>query len=189
MSTIGYARVSTIEQNEAGQVAALRAGGADEIYVDHASGKDMDRPEWKACEARLHAGDVLIVTRIDRLGRSLIDLIETIEDLGRRGVEFRSLSEAIDTSQPGGQLLFSITGAFAQYERAMIRTRTREGLVAARARGTRLGRPPALTAEQQATIYQLAGEGTSIAALARMFNVSRTTIYRTLEHSPGISTR
>lgn len=180
MSTIGYARVSTLEQNEAAQLAALRAAGADAIYVDHASGKDMDRPEWKAREARLRGGDVLIVTRIDRLGRSLIDLIETIEDLGRRGVEFRSLSEAIDTSQPGGQLLFSITGAFAQYERAMIRTRTREGLQAARARGARLGRPPALSAEQQATICQLAGEGTAIAALARMFNVSRTTIYRTL---------
>lgn len=106
MSTIGYARVSTLEQNETAQLAALRAAGADAIYVDHASGKDMDRPEWKACKARLRGGDVLIVTRSDRLGRSLIDLIETIEDRGRRGVEFRSLSEAIDTSQPGGQLLF-----------------------------------------------------------------------------------
>ncbi|WP_367191259.1 recombinase family protein [Trueperella pyogenes] len=78
MSTIGYARVSTVEQNEAAQVAALRAAGADEIYVDNASGKDTDRPEWKACTERLGAGDVLIVTRIDRLARSLIDLIETM---------------------------------------------------------------------------------------------------------------
>lgn len=180
MGITGYARVSTLDQDERAQIEMLQAHGADVIYVDHASGKNMERPEWRACLKSLHRGDTLTVTRIDRLGRSLVDLIQTIEELGQRGIQFRSLTEAIDTTQAGGQLLFSITGAFAQYERALIRARTLEGLAAARERGAKFGRPPALTKQQRDLVQNLHKDGTPIAELARLFNVSRTTIYRAL---------
>lgn len=181
MGITGYARVSTLEQNEDAQVSLLREAGADVIYIDHASGKDMERPEWRACLKSLHRGDVLLVTRIDRLGRSLIDLVETIQELGRRGIEFRSLSEAIDTTSPGGQLLFSITAAFAEYERSLIRARTLEGLDAARERGVKLGRPAALTGEQKELVAVLRVQGKTLAEIARLLNVSRSTVYRVLK--------
>lgn len=181
MSTIGYARVSTGDQDENTQVARLRAAGAEEVYVDHASGKNQERPEWAACRARLKEGDILLVVRIDRLGRSLLDLISIIEDLGEGGVQFQSLAEAIDTTGPGGRLFFHITAAFAEYERALIRARTTEALAQARARGVKLGRRPSLDAEKQAVVRRAHESGESISALARTFGVSRRTIYRALE--------
>ena len=180
MGITGYARVSTGEQDLAGQLAALRSAGADVIYADHASGRNMDRPEWFACLHSLHHGDVLTVVRLDRLGRSLVDLVGTIEELGQRGVEFRSLSEQIDTTTPGGRLMFQISGAFAEYERSIIQARTREGLAAARERGAQIGRPPALSQEQIATAQRLHADGESVASIARIFEVSRRTIQRAL---------
>lgn len=175
---IGYARVSTTEQDVAAQRAALEAAGAQRIFVDHASGKDLDRPQWRACRQTLRAGDVLAVVRLDRLGRSLVDLIETIRALGVDGVEFRSLTENIDTSTPAGALFYQIAGAFAEYERTLIQARTREGLEAARVRGARIGRPRALTIEQAATARRLRASGEPIAAIARVLGVSRRTIAR-----------
>ncbi|MFT3944362.1 MAG: recombinase family protein [Ancrocorticia sp.] len=177
---IGYARVSTEDQNESAQRLALRAAGVDQIFVDHASGKDLDRPAWQECRQTLRAGDVLIVVRLDRLGRSLADLVETIQALGVEGIEFQSLTENIDTTTPAGRLLFHISASFAEYEREITRVRTREGLAAARERGARLGRPHALTAEQVATVRNLHASGQSVSALARVFHVSRATIARTL---------
>ncbi len=175
---IGYARVSTTEQDVAAQRAALEAAGAERVFVDHASGRDLNRPAWKACRQVLRAGDVLVVVRLDRLGRSLVDLIETIRALGEEKVEFRSLSENIDTSTPAGALFYQIAGAFAEYERSLIQVRTREGLEAARARGARIGRPKALTIEQEATARRLRSSGEPVAAIARVLGVSRRTIAR-----------
>ena len=175
---IGYARVSTAVQDETSQCQALRAAGVERIFVDHASGKNLDRPAWKECRQMLRAGDVLVVVRLDRMGRSLVDLIETIRALGQEGVEFRSLSENIDTTTPAGALLFQISGAFAEYERSLIQARTREGLAAARARGAQIGRPRALTAEQAATARRLRVAGESVSAIARVLGVSRRTIAR-----------
>ena len=174
----GYARVSTDDQDEASQVDQLRHAGCDVLYVDHASGASMERPQWKACLKSLGAGDVLVVVRIDRLGRSLIDLIETIDRLGERRVQFRSLTEGIDTTTPGGRMVFQISGAFAEYERSLIRARTREGLAAARGRGVVIGRPRALSPEQVATVHRLRATGESVSAIARVLGVARSTIYR-----------
>lgn len=178
MGITGYARVSTNEQDLSAQIAALRGAGADVIYADHASGRDMERPEWAACLRSLHRGDVLVVVRLDRLGRSLVDLVGTIEDLGRRGIEFRSLNEQLDTTTASGRLMFQISGAFAEYERSIIQARTREGLAAARDRGAHIGRPSALSQEQVATVRRLRADGESISSIARIFGVSRRTVQR-----------
>ena len=183
MSHTGYSRVSTDDQDEAAQLDALRLAGCDVLYTDHTSGKDMDRPQWKACLRSLGVGDTLVVTRIDRMGRSLVDLVETLDVLGARGIQFRSLTEGIDTTTPGGRMIFQVCGAFAEYERALIRSRTREGLAAARARGARIGRPPALTFEQAATARRLHASGESISSIARVLGVSRSTIQRAIRSS------
>lgn len=180
MGITGYARVSTDEQDLAGQIAALRTAGADVIYADHASGRNMERPEWVACLRSLRRGDVLTVVRLDRLGRSLVDLVGTIEELGRRGIEFRSLNEQIDTTTPSGKLMFQICASFAEYERSMIQARTRDGLAAAKARGAQIGRPPSLSQEQVSTVRRLHSDGESVASIARIFEVSRRTVQRVL---------
>jgi len=118
--------------------------------------------------------------RIDRLGRSLADLVSTLDDLGTRGVHFRSLTEGIDTSTSLGRMFYQLAGAFAEYERTLISERTRAGLDVARAAGRRIGRPPALTEEQKTSARQLHAQGRSIAAIARVFGVSRATIRRTI---------
>ena len=133
MSNTGYARVSTDDQDPAAQIDALRAAGCDPIFVEHASGGTMERPEWQACNRGLGRGDTLTVVRIDRLGRSLTDLVSTLDDLAARGVHFRSLTEGIDTSTPLGRMFYQLAAAFAEYERALIRERTCAGIDAARA--------------------------------------------------------
>ena len=178
MGMTGCARVSTDIQDEASQLELLGAAGCDVFYVDHASGKDMDRPEWQNCLKSLHRGDTLVIVRLDRLGRSLVDLIETIETLGERGVHLRSLSEAIDTTTPVGALMLQIAGTFAQYERSLIQARTREGMAAARARGAHIGRPHALTTEQVTQAQRMRATVEPVALIARILGVSRTTIYR-----------
>lgn len=178
MSITGYARVSTADQSEDAQVDALRAAGAGPIYVDHASGATMHRPQWQECLRGLGPGDTLMVARIDRLSRSLSDLVSTLDVLGARGVEFRSLAEQLDTTSPGGRALFQMSGVFAEFERQLIRARTREGLAAARARGARPGRPPALTAEQQQAARQMRAAGQSLGSIARVLGCSPRTIGR-----------
>ncbi len=150
MKRIGYARVSTHEQLLDLQVSALTNSGCDLLFTDQGiSGAKFERPGLAKTLSTLEAGDMLVVWRLDRLGRSLIELIRLIDALGDRGVEFRSLSESIDTSSSGGRLTFHLMGAMAEFERAIISERTRAGMAAARAKGHRIGRRPALTDKQK----------------------------------------
>ncbi len=145
---IGYARVSTSGQLLDRQQHALAEAGCLRVFADKLSGKNADRPELAACLDYLRPGDTLVVPSLDRLSRSLADLIQIVGTLRRRGVGFKSLHEALDTTTPGGRLVFHVFAALAEFIRELIVEGTREGLDAARARGARLGRPPAMTAEQ-----------------------------------------
>ena len=180
MSYTGYARVSTNDQDPAAQIDALKAEGCDPIFVERASGATMQRPEWHACNRGLGRGDTLMVVRIDRLGRSLADLVSTLDDLAARGVRFCSLTEGIDTSTPIGRMVYQLAASFAEYERALIRERTCAGIDAARAAGRRIGRPPALTDEQRDFARRLRSQGEGVATIARVLEVSPSTIRRTL---------
>lgn len=180
MSNTGYARVSTDDQDPAAQIDALRAAGCDPIFVEHASGATMQRPEWQACNRGLGRGDTLTIVRIDRLGRSLADLMSTLDDLAARGVHFRSLEERIDTSTALGRIFYQLAGAFAEYERTLIRERTCAGIDAARAAGRRIGRPPALTNEQRNFARRLRAQGEGVATIARILAVSPSTVRRTV---------
>jgi DNA invertase Pin-like site-specific DNA recombinase len=140
MTSIGYARVSTPDQDTALQVDALKRAGCGRVFEDRASGAKADRPGLADALAYVREGDVLVVWKLDRLGRSLPHLIETVTALERNGVGFRSLTEAIDTTTPGGRLIFHMFGALGEFERDLIRERTRAGLAAAVARGRKGGR-------------------------------------------------
>jgi len=166
MVDFGYARVSTNEQDPQLQLDALAAAEvpAENVYVDHASGTRQDRPALAEVLSRLATGDRLTVWRLDRLGRSLPHLVTTVEDLGRRGVLFRSLSHPIDTSTATGRML-GVFASFAQFERDLIAERTTAGLAALRAAGTPLGRPTQVHPEQVELIHSLAAEGSRIARL------------------------
>jgi DNA invertase Pin-like site-specific DNA recombinase len=182
MRKIGYARVSTNEQNLDLQRSALQAAGCVEVHTDQGiSGLDFERPGLSRALERLNPGDMLVVWRLDRLGRSLIDLIRLVTDLGARGVEFHSLSEAIDTSSPGGRLLFHLLAAMAEFERSLISERTRAGMAAARARGSRIGRRPATTAAQRAAA-RIAIEQNNVAVehVAAEYGVHPRTLLRIL---------
>ncbi len=178
---LGYARVSTTEQNPDLQVDELTAAGCWKVWIDHASGALDRRPQLDAVLEQLRPGDTLVVWRLDRLGRSLRHLIEVVTGLDERGVGFRSLRESIDTTTPGGRLVFHLFGALAQFEREIIRDRTVAGLSAARARGRVGGRPSKLTAEQvrQARRMYDARELT-VEQIGAVLGVSRTSIYRAL---------
>lgn len=184
--TFAYARVSTDAQELALQLDAFTAAGIaeDHVFTDHASGAKASRPELDALlrPGFLREGDTLVVWRLDRLGRNLGHLIAVVEDLGKRGVAFRSLSETIDTSTPAGELIFHIFGAFAQFERRLIQERVNAGLVAARARGKVGGRKPKLTPDQAALAQRLydAREHT-VQQIADMFSVPRSTVYGHLD--------
>lgn len=178
---IGYARVSTDDQNLDLQLDALhRAGIVDDcLYSDTASGKDAERKELAACLKALREGDTLVVWRLDRLGRSLPDLVRIIGELEKKGVGFESLTEKIETSSAAGKLVFHVFAALAEFERNLIRERTRAGLVAARARGRSGGRRPKLTPQQIKEIKRLMTDPTiPVSQIAERYNVSRTTIYK-----------
>jgi len=178
---LGYARVSTTEQNPDLQVDELTAAGCWKVWTDHASGALDRRPQLDVVLEQLRPGDTLVVWRLDRLGRSLRHLIEVVTGLDERGVGFRSLRENIDTTTAGGRLVFHLFGALAQFEREIIRDRTVAGLTAARARGRVGGRPSKLTAEQvrQARRMYDARELT-VEQIGAALGVSRTSIYRAL---------
>ncbi|MBX5070498.1 recombinase family protein [Rhizobium lentis] len=149
MKLVGYARVSTVEQNLDLQIVALQAAGCSAIFTDQGlSGADFHRPGLRKALRQLSDDDMLVVWRLDRLGRSLVNLIQTVNMLSKRGCEFRSLTENIDTSSSGGRLLFHVMGAMAEFERSIISERTKAGMEAARARGSRIGRRPSMTQEQ-----------------------------------------
>jgi len=176
---IGYARVSTTGQLLDRQQHALTEAGCLRIFADKLSGKNADRPELAACLDYLRPGDTLVVPSLDRLSRSLADLIQIVTTLRRQGVGFKSLHEALDTTTPGGRLVFHVFAALAEFIRELIVEGTREGLDAARGRGVRLGRPPAMTAEQIRHARDLLTRpDNTVSSIARLLGVSRATIYK-----------
>lgn len=178
---IGYARVSTKDQEAHLQCDALTDAGCERIFEEKASGAQRDRPELKAAIEYLRPGDVLVVWKLDRLARSLRQLIETVEDLQERGIGFVSITEGIDTTSPGGKLVFHVFGALAEFEREMITERTRAGLKAAKARGRKLGRPAALSEDQIKMARSMKASGDhSMPQIAKQLGVSRATLYRVL---------
>ncbi len=182
---LGYAWVSTAEQNADLQTDELTSAGCYEVFVDHASGVLDRRPELDKILELLRPGDTLVVWRLDRLGRSLRHLIDTLTALDERGVGFRSLRESIDTTTAGGRLVFHLVGALTQFEREIIRDRTMAGLAAARARGRNGGRPSKLTADQVRAARRLYDEREhTVEQIGGMFGVSRTFIYRALRDKP-----
>jgi len=178
---LGYARVSTVDQNAGLQLDALQGAGCVRVFSDTASGALDERPELARALDHLRAGDTLVVWRLDRLGRSLRHLIEKVGALAEREVGFRSLQESVDTTTTGGRLVFHVFAALAEFERDLIRERTQAGLEAARARGRRGGRPSVMTPEKVAVargMYE-SGEHT-VAAIAAVVGVSRASVYRHL---------
>jgi DNA invertase Pin-like site-specific DNA recombinase len=183
---IGYARVSTIDQHLDRQIHALEEAGCLRVFTDKQSGRTADRAGLTDCLDYLRPGDTLVVPSLDRLSRSLADLITLIAELRRRGVGFRSLHEALDTTTPGGRLVFHVFAALAEFIRELIVEGTREGLVAARARGVRLGRPPAMTPEQISHARDLLTRpDNTVASIARLLGVSRSTLYKYLPELAG----
>ncbi|MCQ4150888.1 recombinase family protein [Rhodococcus qingshengii] len=178
MSIIGYARVSTLEQNPELQEHALRQAGAIRIFTDYESGSKTQRPQLTEClnYLRENDGDVLIVWKLDRLGRSVRHVIDTVHNLGERGIAFRSLTEGFDTTTAGGEFLFHIMAALAQMERRMIVERTHAGLEAAR----RQGRPTVMTPERTELARTLREQGKSLDAIAATLGVGRSSVSRAL---------
>jgi len=180
---VGYARVSTQDQDPALQLDALEAAGCEKTFTEKASGAQRERPQLQAALEYMRDGDTLVIWKLDRLARSLKQLIETVEALAARGIGLRSLTEAIDTTTSGGKLIFHIFGALAEFERGVIRERTRAGLDAARARGRKGGRPPALSPGDLAAAKALLRDPTiSVEDIARRLGVVPSTLYR---HIPG----
>lgn len=181
MALIGYARVSTAEQDTALQTDALRNAGCERVFEDTASGAKADRPGLADALAYLRDGDVLVVWRLDRLGRSLPHLIETVGKLEARGVGFRSLTENIDTTTPGGRLIFHVFGALGQFERDLIRERTNAGLKAARERGSLGGRRPVITPDKLRKARDHIAAGLTVREAATRLKVGKTALYKALE--------
>lgn len=176
---VGYGRVSTREQNLDRQEIALTAAGCIRVFTDKKSGKNADRPELDACLDFLRPGDTLVVLSLDRLSRSLQDLIAIVAELRRREVGFRSLHEALDTTTPAGRLIFHVFAALAEFIRELIVEGTHEGLAAARARGQQLGRPPAMDAEMVARARRLLTQPEeTVSSIAKLLGVSRSTLYK-----------
>ena len=176
---IGYARVSTDDQNLDLQRDALTKAGCEVIYEETASGKSSQRIELEHCRKALRSGDTLVVWRLDRLGRSLSDLVNIIGELEREGITFESLSEKIDTGSASGKLQFHVFAALAEFERNLIRERTLAGLTAARARGRLGGRKPKLSEKQIREIKTLVSDpAAQVEDIAERYGVSRTTLYK-----------
>ena len=181
MAKIGYARVSTLDQNPDLQLDALSAAGCGKIFTDKASGAKSDRPELTSALEYLRAGDTLVVWKLDRLGRSLKHLIEIVETLAERGIEFQSVQEGFDTGSPAGKMIFQIFGSIAEFERAIIKERVSAGLAAANARGRKGGRPRVISETQVAAALELIGAGHSKRGPAEVLGVSHATLDRALK--------
>lgn len=181
---IGYARVSTQDQNADLQVDALERAGCERIYTDHASGAKASRPQLDRMLEALRKGDTVVVWKLDRLGRSTLNLAALLEKFREQEIGFRSLTEQMDTTTPGGVLVFNVFAAVAQLERDMIRERTKAGVMAARARGRKGGRPRKLTKKDEIMIRELyESRSVTIKEIAAKFNVGRTTIYKAINRN------
>ncbi len=183
---LGYARVSTADQAPELQLDELRAAGCERIWTDHATGTRGERPQLARVLEHMRSGDTVVVWRLDRLARSLSDLIALGRRLEQAGVGLRSLREQIDTTTPGGRLVFHVFGALAEFEADLIRERTNAGLAAARARGRRGGRKPALTpAKINAARQMHAARQHTVNEIAQALGVSRASVYRALAKPSG----
>lgn len=183
-SLIGYARVSTHDQHPEAQLDTLKAAGCARVFTDKASGKLAKRPNLDAALDYCRPGDVLTITRLDRLGRSVRNLMDLADLLSERGVGLKVLQQGIDTTTPAGKMFFHVLAALAEFEASLISERTKDGLAAARARGRRGGRRLALNPQQMALLLQEAAKpNASPTQLARQFNISRYTVYRYVERS------
>ncbi|KXV23535.1 DNA resolvase [Gluconobacter japonicus] len=182
MTRYGYARVSTGDQVCDGQVAALQKEGVTDIVFDTVSGSvpAASRPGLSSLLSRLKEGDSLVVACLDRLGRNTLDVMGLVSNLTERRVRVRILNIGIETGTPNGQLFLTILAGFAQFERELIRERTRAGLAAIRLAGKQLGRPPVLTVRQKKHVKELSASGRSLGEIAGIFRVSRTTVWRTV---------
>jgi len=180
VALIGYARVSTAEQNLMLQRDALASVGCETVFQDHASGAKAERPGLADALAYLRRGDALVVWKLDRLGRSMVHLIDTVRELEARGAGFRSLTEGVDTTTPGGTLVFHIFGALAQFERDLIRERTNAGLKAAEARGKKGGRKPVVTPDKLARAHAHLAAGLTVREAAARLKVGKTALYEAL---------
>lgn len=177
----GYARISTDDQTPAPQLAALKRAGCRTVFKDEGlSGATIKRHALSRCLKKLRDGDILIVWKLDRLGRSLRDLITILDDLRARGVKFRSISEAIDTETATGRAMWQTIAVLAEIERSLIRERTRAGVKAAQSRGVKFGRKPKLTAQQIDHARKLIAQGKRPNDVAALLNASRATLYRAL---------
>ena len=177
--TVGYVRVSTVDQNTERQLDGLKL---DKVFTDHASGKDTNRPQFKAMLAHVREGDELVVHSMDRLARSTVDMLNTVDELTARGVRVRFLKEGLtfgDTANPCNELMLTIMAAVAQFERSLLLERQREGIAIAKTKGKYKGRKPSLTPQQAREIDRRLAEGESASALAREYGVSRATVYNT----------
>jgi len=185
LANVGYARVSTQDQDLSLQLDALVAAGCGKVFEDRASGTRADRPGLKAALDYLRNGEVLVVWKLDRLGRSLPHLIETVTALSERSVGFRSLTEAIDTTTPGGRLIFHIFGALGQFERDLIQERTLAGLTAAAERGRKGGRKPVITDDKLKRARGMIGNGLTVREIATRLKVGKTALYEALKAEPA----
>ena len=177
--TFGYSRVSTSKQSSDSQNKLLREAGCDETFVEVCSGANRSRPELDKLLAMLRAGDTILVVKLDRLSRSLHDMLAIVREIEKKGAHLRSLQDPlINTASPNGKLIFGIFAVLAEYERDLIRARTLDGLAAARARGKRLGRKEVLNQKQKDQLIKLRHSGQSLRQLAQVFGVSKTTIRR-----------
>jgi DNA invertase Pin-like site-specific DNA recombinase len=176
---IGYARVSTDKQNLDAQIDALEGAGAEKIFSEKITGKTKERPELNKMLEHVREGDVVVVSKYDRLARSLRDLLDIVEAINKRGVEFRSLAEDINTASPAGRLIFHVFASISEFERERIAERTKEGLEAARIRGRIGGRPSALSSAQKTEVRRMRDvEQRTVAEIARLFEVSERTVRR-----------
>lgn len=175
---IGYARVSTIDQNLDLQIDALKAAGCEKIFTDRITGTKFDRPELNQLKKILRKGDTVVVWKLDRMGRGLRDLIKTMDAFKEQGVGFKSLTEGIDTTTPAGNLVFQMFGALAEYERSLIVERTQAGLRAGRARGKLGGRPKSLTDNQKELLCKMHADKTiTLQTITDTFKISKATMY------------
>jgi DNA invertase Pin-like site-specific DNA recombinase len=183
---IGYARVSTHDQTLDLQTDALKQAGCVQLFTDTVSGAQQERPGLTDALSHLRPGDTLVVWKLDRLGRSLKHLIETVTQLQEQGIGFRSITESIDTTTSGGKLIFHVFGALAEFERDIIRERTKAGLAAARARGRHGGRPRAISPKKLVQLHDLAGDtSTTIPDILDTLKISRATYYRYRKTQPA----